>query len=91
MGVSIGWQRTEPRTNWLTPGWRSMMHELLMDNGMYGVLYPSHAPLLREVGDKQMKGLRDPPFDYSDDIKACFEELATALEKHGEIVVVYAF
>lgn len=91
MGVSIGWQPVEPKTRWVTPGWRSMMHQLLLDNNLYGQLDKSDIPLLLKLGREQMKGIKDPPFDYSDSIHAAFKALARAIRKHGSIVVVYEF
>lgn len=91
MGVSIGYQPVEPRTYWITPGWRSKMHGLLLDNGLYGQLGKSDIPTLRRVGHDQRKGVEPPPFDYSDDIRAAFDKLVRAIRKHGQIVVVYEF
>jgi hypothetical protein len=91
MGVSIGWQPIEPTTRWITPGWRSMMHQLLLDNNLYGQLDKSDIPTLLEVGRKQMRGVKDPPFDHADDIQKAFQSLVRAIRKHGSIVVIFEF
>lgn len=91
MGVSI-WYRTHTgkRVN-VTPGWRSMMMSLLEENGLLGELDSSHVALLREIGEQQLRGQADPPFDYADDIKEMFERMAVDIEKGGFINVAYAY
>lgn len=91
MGVSIGYQPIEPKTTWITPGWRSMMHQLLLDNNLYGLLDKNDIPLLLKIGKEQCKGTRDPPFDYAEDIHAAFRTLVRAIRRHGSVVVVHRF
>lgn len=91
MGVSIGWQPVEAKTRWITPGWRSMMHELLLNHCLYGTLGKKDIPTLLKLGRTQERGNKEPPFDYSEEIHSAFKELARAIRKHGAIVVVYDF
>lgn len=91
MGVSIGWQTVIGRTHWITPGWRSMMHQLLIDNDLYGDLDRRDIPLLLKVGREQRKGIAEPPFDYADDIRKAFQSIARAIRRHGTVRTVYEF
>ena len=68
-----------------------MMHQLLLDNGLYGTLGKDHIPLLQTVGERQMKGEKDPPFDYAQDIEDAFQSLIAAIRKHEQIIVLYEF
>jgi hypothetical protein len=91
MGVSIGWQPMDPEPRWLDIGWRSMMHQLLLDNGLYGRLDRDDIPLLRKIGRTQYRGVKEPPFDHADDIQKAFEDLIRAIRKYDVILVTYAF
>lgn len=92
MGVSIGWRRpAKDKVTWLNPGWRSMMHQLLIDNDLCGLLEAKDVPTLRAVGKAQYRGKKDPPFDHGASIEREFEKLAVAIERHGAIVTVFEF
>ena len=80
MGVSIGWQKVNPRTTWITPGARSQMHQMLEESGMYGRLTRSDILTLQAMAEAT-----------HNDLRAAFEALVTAIEKHEEILVVCEF
>jgi len=71
----------------LNPGWRSMMHGLLLDAGLLGAVMREDIPTLRELAATQKKGVNEPPFDWSQDIADAFETIITAVEKHGHVVI----
>lgn len=91
MGVSIGYQVDKSRTTWITPGWRSMMHGLLLENGLYGILSREDIPTLLKIGREQCRGNREPPFDYADDTHDAFKSLVRAIRKHGAVTVIFEF
>jgi hypothetical protein len=82
MGVSI---IMNGRTN-VTPGWRSMMHSLILDEfGSSCVrLYRDDIPALERLRDTQMRGRNDPPFDWSRDIEASFNKIIGNIKKRGD-------
>ncbi len=87
MGVTLIVTTPRGKEIVLDPGWRSMMNSLLLDNGLMGHLDKEDIPLLREVGEVQLKGVREPPFDHSDQIKDAFDVIIGALEQHGAVTV----
>lgn len=90
MGVSIILVGPRGGETNITPGWRSMMYSLMLDRFCTGgdfLFHKADIPDLRDLADNQRKGIEDPPFDYSDDIKESFEKIIAAVEKHGRAVV----
>lgn len=91
MGVSIFLKGKS-----ITPGWRSMMFDLLYENFQSVVpadgerrflLFKSDLPQLRAVKKKQRKGDKEPPFDWSDDIADSFDKIISEIKKNGEAQV----
>lgn len=80
MGVSISWYPVDPHPRDITPGPRSMMHQLLLDNSLYGQLGKSDIPVLLKLGRGS-----------GGEIQKAFQALARALRKHGSIIVTYDF
>lgn len=88
MGVSLFWTTHKSnKEHPLTVGWRSMMYQMLLDNGLLGSLSDRHIPTLEDVAARQMKGVNDPPFDHADDIAEAFQQIIKAIKKHGSINV----
>ena len=72
------------RTN-ITPGWRSMMHSLLLDEFGRSCfrVYPDDIPALERLRDTQMKGRKEPPFDWSRGIETAFDKIIANIKKRG--------
>jgi hypothetical protein len=88
MGVHLEmlvWGRKKPVD--ITPGWRSMMHGLLYDEGLIGLVTCEDVPVLRRLAKDQLKGEREPPFDWAQDIADNINAIADAVEKHGHVIV----
>jgi hypothetical protein len=82
VGVSIKWHPVpvDPKTHDITPGARSMMHQMLLDAGLYGRLDASALPILTELAA-----------DSTGDVQASLNKLRAAITKHGAIEVSYEF
>ena len=84
MGVSISLNGRD-----ITPGWRSMMYQLILDEFGTGSPYldKSDIPSLERLRDEQRRGSEDPPFDYSEEIAGCFNVIIEAIEKTGTAAI----
>lgn len=73
----------------ITPGWRSMMYQLLLDEFGSGspALYEEDIPYLEKLRDNQYKGEKDPPFDWSQDIANSFNKIIDAIKDKGYAAV----
>lgn len=88
MGVRIEvWRTGEKKAVDVTPGWRSAMWSLLLDNGLTGRLDRNDIPDLIEVRNAQRKGVERAPFDWSQDIADSFDKITDILNKDGTCVV----
>lgn len=94
MGVSIRIGKED-----ITPGWRSMMHGLLLDNFQCintrmgtTVFYFTKDDIraLDVIAMNQYRGEKEPPFDYSKDIYDSFQKIIKKLmkRKSDEPVIV---
>jgi len=87
MGVSISIGKKD-----ITPGWRSMMYQLLLDNFGYiqtgysveFILMDYDVPTLKHIKKHQYKDIKEKPFDYATDIEQSFDEIIKIIEKKGE-------
>lgn len=90
MGVSIILIGPRGGETDITPGWRSMMYGLMMDEfetgGNFWFIHED-LPRLHKIAEQQRKGEREPPFDWADDIKASFDKIIAAVEKYGKVLV----
>jgi hypothetical protein len=71
----------------LSVGWRSMLAQLLRENGLRGGLNADDIPMLEEVALNQLRGQAEPPFDWSEDIKDACEKLIAEIREHKYIEV----
>lgn len=86
MGCSIMLDEKEN----ITPGWRSMMRSLIADSFGPQTIYrfdPSDVQELKRLGEEQYKGVKDPPFDWAEDIRDSFETIVARVEKKGSAIV----
>lgn len=84
MGVSIYMNGKN-----ITPGWRSMLYQMLLDNFGTGspLLGKSDISKLTELRDKQYLGSEhpseQPPFNYSPEIAEKFGMIIARIKKRG--------
>lgn len=85
MGVSISMNGKD-----ITPGWRSMLHQMLLDNFGAGsplFLVSTDIPKLVEMRDKQHRGSNHPhdhpPFDWSHEIADAVDKIIALIKKRG--------
>jgi hypothetical protein len=73
----------------ITPGWRSMMHGLLLDGFGTGSPYltKQDIPTLIQLRDKQLKGFKPAPFDWSQEIADTFDKIIARLKKRGSATI----
>ena len=88
MGVNISIRTKRNAEIDLNPGWRSMMEVLLRENNLIGEVNKSDIPRLREIRDTQMKGERDPPFDWAQSIADSFDKIIEIVGRDGFCTVV---
>lgn len=89
MGVSIMLGRGHHWTN-ISPGWRSMMVSLMQDTfGAHNPLYftERNIPTLQMLAERQRKGHREPPFDWSDEIEDSFNDIIREIRREGDAIV----
>lgn len=86
MGVSIIMQIGRKEID-ITPGWRSMMHTLLLREHLLGMLSAADIPALEKLAKEQFKGEQEPPFDWSQDIHNTFQKIIDAINKHGSVII----
>ena len=88
MGVSILMNGKD-----ITPGWRSMMHGLLLDGFGTGSPYltRSDIPALIELRDKQRREVEEGPFAWSQEIADTFDRIIARIRKRGSATVTSVF
>jgi len=94
MGVSIMLGKKN-----ITPGWRSMMYQLMIDNfgcihtqnGAEFIFVDYNIPTLMHIAKKQYKGEKEKPFDYAEDIEKSFNKIIKTIQKKGEARVSCGF
>lgn len=87
MGVTIYYETTRGKRVDITPGWRSMLWKMLIDNGLTGCVGLEDVPVIKELAKKQNRGDADPPFDWSLEIAGKLYLLAEAIQKHKTVTV----
>lgn len=88
MGVSMEWRpATGRKWRYINVGWRSMLYNLLLDRGLLGGLDAGDVEALQEVAITQNKGVRAPPFDWSQDIHDAIMGIVKAIERHKNVEV----
>lgn len=89
MGVSIYYETPRGKRVDITPGWRSMMWSLLLDNGLTGSLtYTDIESVMRVATEQNRGGEEKPPFDWCLEIAAKMYELIEAIRKYKTVTVI---
>jgi len=90
MGVSIILIGPRGGETNITPGWRSMMYGLMMDEFQTGgnfLFGKEDVPTLRRLATEQRKGEKEPPFDWAADIQESFNKIIANIEKYDRALV----
>lgn len=89
MGVSIFIEQTSGRRLDVTPGWRSKLHSMLLDNGLYGHLDRGDIPRLCHLALCQRLEEEKMPWAWSGEIaEKCFK-IVRYIERCGSATVWY--
>lgn len=98
MGYSF-WLQVKNKEIGLDIGWGSMFASLLRDyigepkytlgGGAY-YLDSGDVEGLKTLARKQRKGSKEPPFDWSDDIKSSTDKIIAQIEKDGLTILKYS-
>lgn len=86
MGVSIFWSKTIPTEHFITPGGRSAMHQVLLDQGLYGTLDASDIPALLQFARCGTEDMKPHP-----EMRRFFHILVRAIRRHGRIILGFGY